>query len=134
MRLLAPPSAQRDLGVAIGLVAADEFRGNVLCFQRLTAGDLVCRSHKIGGSAQRKHRRALLQHGSILLRQSSWTPELPGIFELTGLDLPLAAVENAVVQQFTTETHWTIEPGDWSDSERQLIDALIHDKYGHILE
>jgi len=50
-----------------------------LCFQRRTWADVLVAGHKIAGSAQRKQRGALLQHGSVLLRQSTSAPELPGL-------------------------------------------------------
>ena len=53
-----------------------------LCFLRRHEGDLLCGTHKIVGSAQRRHRGGLLQHGSLLLRRSAAAPELPGIFDL----------------------------------------------------
>jgi lipoate-protein ligase A len=37
---------------------------------------------KICGSAQRRRRGAILQHGSLLLAKSPFAPELPGIAEL----------------------------------------------------
>jgi lipoate-protein ligase A len=55
-----------------------------LCFQRRTAGDVVLENHKIAGSAQRRHQRAVLQHGSVLLNRSAFAPELPGIGEIAG--------------------------------------------------
>lgn len=53
-----------------------------LCFLREAAPDLVVRGHKILGSAQRRRRGAVLQHGSLLLRASEHTPELFGLCEL----------------------------------------------------
>lgn len=50
-----------------------------LCFQRRTRVDLVRAAVKIAGSAQRRHRRAVLQHGSVLLAPSRFAPELPGL-------------------------------------------------------
>lgn len=61
-----------------------------LCFQRRSPGDVICGKYKITGSAQRRHRGAVLQHGSILLSQSEFAPELPGIAELTGTSIPPA--------------------------------------------
>lgn len=58
-----------------------------LCFQRRSPGDLVVDGHKVCGSAQRRDRRALLQHGSILLRQSTHAPELPGVADLCGAEI-----------------------------------------------
>ena len=53
-----------------------------LCYLRRTCHDLILQGHKIVGSAQRKVRGAILQHGSILEQQSSFAPELPGICDL----------------------------------------------------
>src|SRR5262245_28846184 len=38
-----------------------------LCFEHFTAGDLIVNGAKVVGSAQRKQRGAVLQHGGILL-------------------------------------------------------------------
>ncbi len=68
-----------------------------LCFLRRSPGDILVRSAdrsietKIVGSAQRRERGAVLQHGSILFAQSPWTPELPGLRELTANGRPRAA-------------------------------------------
>jgi len=53
-----------------------------LCFQRRCEGDVLVGGMKIGGSAQRRHRAGLLQHGSVLLGRSPSAPELPGIEDL----------------------------------------------------
>ncbi|MFM9115798.1 MAG: biotin/lipoate A/B protein ligase family protein [Planctomycetota bacterium] len=58
-----------------------------LCFQRRTAADVVCGGSKVAGSAQRKQRTVLLQHGSVLLRASSVAPELLGVGDVAGVDL-----------------------------------------------
>jgi lipoate-protein ligase A len=58
-----------------------------LCFQRRSHGDIVCLGRKIVGSAQRRGRSALLQHGSILLAHSKYAPELLGLSDLTGVEL-----------------------------------------------
>lgn len=59
-----------------------------LCFARGDARDIVCAGHKITGSAQRRRRGAVLQHGSILFRRSEFAPEFPGIADLVpGADL-----------------------------------------------
>lgn len=75
-----------------------------LCFLREAAPDLVFQDshvrqnvgdlensprssergngHKVLGSAQRRRRGAVLQHGSLLLRRSEFLPELPGLCDL----------------------------------------------------
>jgi lipoate-protein ligase A len=54
-----------------------------LCFLREAAPDLVVCGHKVLGSAQRRRRGAVLQHGSLLLRASEHAPELTGVSEST---------------------------------------------------
>ncbi len=63
-----------------------------LCFQRRFEGDILLKTpdqkkHKIVGSAQRRRQGGVLQHGSILLAMSTVAPELPGIQELTGIQI-----------------------------------------------
>lgn len=55
-----------------------------LCFLRQDPNDVVTAdgSCKVIGSAQRRRRGSLIQHGSILLRGSRLTPEIPGLSEL----------------------------------------------------
>jgi lipoate-protein ligase A len=70
-----------------------------MCFERRAVGDVVfvpaepgrlpgaglppCGDWKVLGSAQRRSRGALLQHGSLLLAASPAAPELPGLADLT---------------------------------------------------
>ncbi len=67
--------------------AAEDHDGRFLCFQREDPNDVVCGRHKIVGSAQRRRRGAVLQHGSVLLRRSDFAQELAGLEEL-GLKSP----------------------------------------------
>jgi len=53
-----------------------------LCYARGDERDLVHGSDKIVGSAQRRRRGAILQHGSVLLRRSEFAPEFPGVEDL----------------------------------------------------
>jgi lipoate-protein ligase A len=120
------------LGVreTLPLVEEPSRHGDVLCFQQLTPGDLVCRGAKIVGSAQRKKRRALLQHGGILLARSPHTPQLAGLHEVTGVTLPQEQVAEAVTRIFGQMTRCLIAPGDWSEEERRRTAALVAEKYG----
>jgi lipoate-protein ligase A len=96
-----------------------------LCFQRRTCLDVVCQSVKIAGSAQRRRRGAILQHGSILLAKSRFAPELPGIQELTGscIDPPELAVrwtthlQRCLLATFTAASLTPAEEG----RARQLV-------------
>lgn len=72
----------RDQAPAAEPAAPDE---PFLCFARRTAADVVLvhpaggDAGKIVGSAQRRRRGAVLQHGAVLMAPSSAAPELPAI-------------------------------------------------------
>src|SRR5262249_13021343 len=102
----------------------------LLCFQHFTACDLMINNAKVVGSAQRRQRGALVQHGGILLSESPHTPVLPGIRELSGQNLKAEDVAKQVCQACGAETGWRIEPGDWSERERERMEELAHEKYG----
>jgi lipoate-protein ligase A len=91
-------AALADLGIAASLVecaarstsaagcgARPQGMEPFLCFERRTAGDVLLAGWKIAGSAQRRQRGAVLQHGSILFGRSPFAPELPGICDLTNV-------------------------------------------------
>jgi lipoate-protein ligase A len=120
------------LGIAVKPVGAGEGRklGEVLCFLDQTPGDLLLSGRKVVGSAQRKRRGALLQHGSLLLARSANAPELPGLHELAGYPSDAdAAVERAVLSAFEEETGWHLVPGDWTAAERARCGELARAKY-----
>lgn len=102
---------------------------NVLCFLHHTTGDLLIDGHKVVGSAQRKQRGALLQHGAILLGQCPATPRLPGIRELTGRTPTVTDVVLAVLHALTADTGWTVTPADWTTEEQQRQHNLVATKY-----
>ncbi len=127
-------AALADLGLAgqIALVTDTPIKhGDVLCFQQHTVGDVRCAGHKIVGSAQRKYRQALMQHGSILLAESEHAPALPGILGLTGVALEASTVQAAILRRFAQETGWHIEKGAWTEVERASIDNLVGERYAN---
>jgi lipoate-protein ligase A len=120
-------AALAEVGVKVQAVCTGEEKkiGDVLCFLHHTRGDLVCQGAKIVGSAQRKRRGALLQHGAILLAQSRHTPALPGVRELAGFHLGrVEELKTALLQEFARDTGWQLEPGDWTAGERAHITEL----------
>jgi lipoate-protein ligase A len=74
-----------------------------LCFQRRTDEDLVVNGYKVLGSAQRRSRMAILQHGSLLLKASPLAPELPGILDLSSQDLTAQQLVSAVIARCVQE-------------------------------
>jgi len=109
-------------------VEEQRFAG-VLCFQHFTSGDLLIGPAKIVGSAQRKQRGALLQHGAILLACSPFAPALPGIQELSGQTLNAEETSTAIAREFAHETSWNLVPSEWSTAERLRAEELARTKY-----
>jgi lipoyl(octanoyl) transferase len=60
----------------------------LLCFQRQDEHDLIVAGKKILGSAQRRRRGAIMQHGSLICRASRLTKDLPGLVDLCELEIP----------------------------------------------
>jgi lipoate-protein ligase A len=117
-----------------------------LCFERRACGDLVLeptataiqvaaatnsvpRAYKIMGSAQRRHRGAILQHGSLLIAQSPAAPELPGWQELTGTPLPIDELMSSVVRQLFGLLNLDAAPAELPASIRDMARRIDQEKY-----
>jgi lipoate-protein ligase A len=124
-------AALREFDVeAQGLTCGDESKlGPALCFWHHTPGDLIHKNNKIAGSAQRKQRGALLQHGGVLLAQSPYTPGLPGIHELTGIGLSAEELAGVVAREFQRELGWSLVQSEWTAAERNRANLLVESKY-----
>jgi len=102
-----------------------------LCFQRRTPGDVILGGMKIAGSAQRRRRGAVLQHGSVLLARSSAAPELPGIVELSGIELsPLELIERWQ-PQLAEAIGLQCADEPLSTEERRRAESLVGLRYGN---
>jgi lipoate-protein ligase A len=121
-------------GIESSLVACgdekklDEF----LCFLHHTPGDLVVDGSKVAGSAQRKLRGALLQHGSMLLRASAHAPELQGLRDLTRQDSLTSEVLAAELpERFAAATGARGVPNGWTEAELTRLSVLRSTKYAN---
>jgi lipoate-protein ligase A len=85
-------------GVSVGLRgdSRPDLGENYLCFARGDSFDVVCGGLKVLGSAQRRRRGAVLQHGSLLWARSEWAPEFPGICDLADVRVDEATVAQAL--------------------------------------
>ena len=112
-----------------------------LCFQRRAIGDLILQSseitatnsatctYKLLGSAQRRYRGAILQHGSFLVSRSSAAPELPGWQDLTGIPLAVADLAAGVVRQFCGKFGVELTPSELSSATRRRARQIEQEKY-----
>ena len=124
--------ALSSVGVSTATVSQEHPVRDVLCFHHLTPGDLVLDAAKIVGSAQRKQRGALLQHGAILLAASPHAPELPGIRELTGRSISAGDIIPDLEKEFAARTGWPLTAVDWTAAEHRRIEELVRIKYGQV--
>lgn len=92
----------------------------VLCFSRQDAHDVICEGRKVLGSAQRRRKGAILQHGSLLLRSSPRTPEHAGLEDFR----PTAGVQIAQLREVPNRLAETVLIGRLTDQELKRVQAL----------
>lgn len=99
-----------------------------LCFQRRATGDVLVGGVKVCGSAQRRRRGAILQHGSLLLARSERAPELPGVLELLGRSIATLDLRSAWSDELIGP-EVTCEPGELLPAETEAASLLFREKY-----
>lgn len=101
-----------------------------LCFQRRTDEDLLVSGYKVVGSAQRREKRSILQHGSILLAASEYAPELPGVFELTSQRLSPSELGALVAQEIGMQLNISFVLGDLTKGEHVRTNGVVSERFG----
>jgi lipoate-protein ligase A len=123
-------AALQHLGVGTACASKEQTLGPLLCFLHQTPCDLLVENHKVAGSAQRKTRGALLQHGAVLLSQSPYTPALPGLRELVGLTESPDRLMKTLLTEFAFATGWHLSPANWTTAEMDRTTVMVAEKYG----
>jgi lipoate-protein ligase A len=104
-----------------------------LCFARRTAADVVAKSGqesvKIVGSAQRRRRGAVLQHGALLLDASTFAPELPGLHQVNSQELEVPALIAAWCDQLADQLDLVMFPAREPSLVGLQIRKSLFDKY-----
>jgi len=90
-----------------------------LCFQRRAERDVLVGDAKIAGSAQRRHRGMLLQHGSVLLQRSAAAPELDGIAELASVAIDPSELAESWSRRVASVLGLTLRPAAATEAEVQ---------------
>ncbi len=101
-----------------------------LCFQRRAVGDLICDGAKVGGSAQRRLKNAIIQHGSLLLSQSEQAPELPGLKELSGSAVDVEKLSDSVAVRLAKSMELEFVVGEVSHAETSRAQEIENEKFG----
>lgn len=106
--------------------------GAVVCFLHQTPGDLLISGSKVAGSAQRKMRGALLQHGSILLHRSEFAPMFAGICDAPGApEFAPERLAHVLTKAFAADTGWELRPGEWTAEELARVPVISAEKYAN---
>ena len=99
-------------------------KGPFFCFARRHCLDVLIGDDKFAGSAQRRTKSAVLQHGSIILdRQFDQQPTAA-----INADIDDAAINRwieAVTKQFAIRANVALRSDDWSDAELSDAESLI---------
>lgn len=97
----------------------------LLCFLREDPRDVCCQGVKVIGSAQRRRRKALLQHGSILLHESRYAAGVPGLVDLIPEIQPRLSQLQASLPRLLAETLGEeVQLGELSPAERKLSEQI----------
>lgn len=132
--------ALAEFGVRAGLQPRNRIEPNpdsFLCFHRRTRGDVLLAAAagahpwKIAGSAQRRSKGALLQHGSVLLQASPAAPELLGIGELTGQALAAASLLPAWQLRIRDRLHLRLEADGPTSTEVARARQIESETFAH---
>ena len=103
-----------------------------LCFLRRSPGDVICGDAKIAGSAQRRHRGALLQHGSVLLHNSPCAPQLSSLHEQTGIALKADELLEKWQQELAGNWHLNFDAAQLDDREAETAQQLETEKFSSV--
>ena len=101
-------------------------KGPFFCFQRRHCYDVLLGGDKIAGSAQRRTRTAVLQHGSIVL--SNRFAQQPTAIVERPFEESIRSVSSAMVDAFARIAGVSCISGEWSNEEITAA-AALHDKY-----
>ena len=102
-------------------------RGPFFCFDRRHCADVLLDGSKLAGSAQRRTKTAILQHGSIMLANRYDQQHVAAITD--HVDLEDQALLTPFVDALEQRLGATFEEGEWSEDELARADELTA-KYG----
>ncbi len=105
--------------------ASTPTKGPFFCFARRHRCDLLIAGDKVAGSAQRRTREAVLQHGSVIIeRRFDQQPAA----ELAPLGIDAALLRERLPILLSDALKAEITPGAWTDPELHSAESL-REKY-----
>ncbi|NOZ24182.1 MAG: lipoate--protein ligase family protein [Planctomycetes bacterium] len=101
------------------------------CSGREAEADLVVGEKKILGSAQRRSRRAILQHGSMPIRDTACDGQMTSVRREAKRKVKFEDVVPAVTTAFESVFGVSFERGQLSEEEQKIAVDLVKQKYGN---
>ena len=117
---------------AAGRTSADKsaaVREPFLCFQRRAPADVLIGQTKVCGSAQRRRKGAVLQHGSLLWHSSPAAPELPGVADITNNPIELENVAQLWLSNLGRQLGLRWQADGLDDAEVRHAETLVKTRY-----
>jgi lipoate-protein ligase A len=111
----------------------------LLCFRRRSCGDVLVNvlvdgaetcGAKICGSAQRRRRGAVLQHGSIVLKTSISAPEITGLDHLAAVRIDPLELAEALAVELSSRLNLSLENRGLSGDEVDRAEFIARKTYG----
>ncbi len=121
------PDAETAQVIDSGIHRSNPF----LCFQRRTDGDIILDGQKVGGSAQRRAKAAILQHTSLLLRKSQAAKELAGIEDLGGVTLDESDLINDLAERLSKTLLVAFRPAKLTFEQKEMTKKIVEKTFGN---
>lgn len=103
-----------------------------LCFSRGDRNDIVIGAYKVVGSAQRRRRGSVLQHGSLLLKRSQFAESLPGILDLEPSAVLSASLRRDLGQAIAASLGVVLPIAALTQEEQVRVHELETGIYSHL--
>ncbi|MFI4874797.1 MAG: biotin/lipoate A/B protein ligase family protein [Blastopirellula sp. JB062] len=100
-----------------------------LCFERRSSVDLIIDGYKICGSAQRRGKGAVLQHGSVLLGRSAKAPQLPGIADLASTAITADCLQKVWQSDLSAVLPGNLQTGSLTPSELAAAQTIERNRF-----
>jgi Lipoate-protein ligase A len=136
-------NALEELGITGEIRGLGENKKYNLCYLRKGSSDVIVNGKKVSGSAQVRYNKALLQHGTLLLKfdperfvdviKTEYSVEelkekVGGIFDFYG-EISLRKIINSLIKGFSRTLGEEYFMGSLTEEEVELALNLYHTKY-----
>jgi len=135
----------QDMGLNVDMASREtrSAKGSITsCFASPSAYEIVVNGKKLLGSAQRRTRNRVLQHGSLLIdyRGSDWEAvmkrkagidvhRIVDLRSLLGKTFSLAKVKQALMKAFESRFNINLEPMELTSEEKDMVMKLARERY-----